>query len=151
MAEENGAGTTFSLVRYNNPVVIDKEEITTRPKSAPASTGNCYWGWVTWWHHCQRNKWGSRWDPGDIGQHLATQRMGGGWQTMETECELNPSHQVNMKYDRAQLQWPSTSNILGLMLWTCRSSWTSSCNRGKQERQGYVRSRLNTTTYIYMF
>ena len=40
MAEENGAGTTFSLVRYNNPVVIDKEEITTRPKSAPASTGN---------------------------------------------------------------------------------------------------------------
>ena len=32
-------GTTFSLVRYNNPVVIDKEEIITRPKSAPASTG----------------------------------------------------------------------------------------------------------------
>ena len=38
MAEET-VGTTFSLVRYNNPVVIDKEEIITRPKSAPASTG----------------------------------------------------------------------------------------------------------------
>ena len=33
------AGTTFSLVRYNNPVVIDKEETIVRPKSAPASTG----------------------------------------------------------------------------------------------------------------
>ena len=32
-------GTTFSLVRYNNPIVIDKEESLVRPKSAPASTG----------------------------------------------------------------------------------------------------------------
>ena len=33
-------GTTFSLVRYNNPVVIDKEESLVRPKSAPASSGS---------------------------------------------------------------------------------------------------------------
>ena len=33
-------GTTFSLVRYNNPIVIDKEESLVRPKSAPASTGS---------------------------------------------------------------------------------------------------------------
>ena len=38
--EDQTVGTTFSLVRYNNPVVIDKEEIIVRPKSAPASTGN---------------------------------------------------------------------------------------------------------------
>ena len=37
---DQAAGTTFSLVRYNNPVVIDKEETISRPKSAPASTGN---------------------------------------------------------------------------------------------------------------
>ena len=37
--EEQSVGTTFSLVRYNNPVVIDKEESLVRPKSAPASSG----------------------------------------------------------------------------------------------------------------
>ena len=39
MADDQTGGTTFSLVRYNNPVVIDKEEVISRPKSAPASTG----------------------------------------------------------------------------------------------------------------
>ena len=38
--EKEGGGTTFSLVRYNNPVLIDKEEDKTpRAKSAPPSTG----------------------------------------------------------------------------------------------------------------
>ena len=37
--EDQSVGTTFSLVRYNNPVVIDKEESLVRPKSAPASSG----------------------------------------------------------------------------------------------------------------
>ena len=37
--EDQTVGTTFSLVRYNNPIVIDKEESLVRPKSAPASTG----------------------------------------------------------------------------------------------------------------
>ena len=41
MEDANG-GTTFSLVRYNNPVLIDKEEPSTspRPKSTPPSTGS---------------------------------------------------------------------------------------------------------------
>ena len=39
MADDQTGGTTFSLVRYNNPVIIDKEEVISRPKSAPASTG----------------------------------------------------------------------------------------------------------------
>ena len=38
--EDQSVGTTFSLVRYNNPVVIDKEESLVRPKSAPASSGS---------------------------------------------------------------------------------------------------------------
>ena len=37
--DEGGGGSTFSLVRYNNPVLIDKEEDPSpRAKSAPAST-----------------------------------------------------------------------------------------------------------------
>lgn len=42
MEDSTGGGTTFSLVRYNNPVLIDKEEPTTspRPKSAPPSAGS---------------------------------------------------------------------------------------------------------------
>ena len=41
MDDSNG-GTTFSLVCYNNPVLIDKEQPSTspRPKSAPPSTGS---------------------------------------------------------------------------------------------------------------
>ena len=39
--EEATGGTTFSLVRFNNPVLIDKEEPSTspQPKSTPPSTG----------------------------------------------------------------------------------------------------------------
>ena len=40
--EDTNGGTTFSLVRYNNPVLIDKEEPSSspRPKSAPPSSGS---------------------------------------------------------------------------------------------------------------